>query len=71
MFTCPICSNNSYSIVSSEMPGIYRCDGCSVLFCHPEKFGKVKNVNTGGKQTPTYPPIPGVVISEPIKLTRL
>jgi ribosomal protein L37AE/L43A len=68
MFICPICSNKSYSIVSPEMSGIYRCDGCSVLFCHPEKFG---NINTGGKQVPTYPPIPGVVISEPIKLTRL
>lgn len=71
MFTCPICFKDSYSIISPEIPGVYKCDGCSVLFCRPEKFGKIKNTNTGDKQLPTYPPIPGVVISEPIKITRL
>jgi len=71
MFKCPICGNNSYSIVSPEMPGIYKCNKCSVLFCYPDKFGKTGSINIGGKWLPTCPPTPGVVISEPIKMTRL
>lgn len=72
MFECPICGNNSYTKVLSE---IFKCDKCSVLFSDPNMFNKKVNKQEQidksevGKAK-VYPGGIGGVVSKPIKLNR-
>lgn len=74
MFTCPICGNHSCTVLSF-LSELLKCDKCSVIFDDPVKFGSVdtkqKEQNKVTDSIRTYPHIPGVVISEPVKLRRL
>lgn len=70
MFICPICDNNSYTKVLSE---IFKCDGCSVLFSDPNMFSKKTNKQAQKIKTDNvhiYPGGVGGVVSAPIKLNR-
>jgi len=74
VFTCPICGNNTYTKVLSE---IFKCDRCSVLFGDPDRFGKKTNKQTQEVKTEVktgnahvFPGGIGAVVSAPIKLNR-
>lgn len=70
MFKCPICDNNSYTKVLSE---IFKCDKCSVLFSDPNMFSKKTDKQTQEHKVGDvhiYPGGTGGVVSPPIKLHR-
>lgn len=70
MFKCPICDNNSYTKVLSE---IFKCDKCSVLFSDPDMFSKKadkQTQKTKAENVHIYSGGVGGVVSPPIKLHR-
>ena len=70
MFKCPICDNDSYTQVLSD---IFKCDKCSVMFGDPVKFSKKTDNQTQEHKVGNvhiYPGGTGGVVSAPIKLNR-
>jgi transcription elongation factor Elf1 len=49
MFKCPVCGSNSYSI-SLRVKNSFKCNGCTVSFETPSKFGRV-NITKNEKDT--------------------
>ena len=69
MFKCPICDNNSYAKVLSE---IFKCDGCSVLFSDPDMFSRKADKQSQETKIGNVHIHTGAVgvVSKPIKLNR-